>query len=99
MIVAQPGLRAWAAHTEIATLRAVRGRALVDVTLHTGVTHQARVHLALLGCPVLGDALYGGPDAGLPPGRHALHAAALTLAGTPGFESALPPDLAALAPP
>jgi 23S rRNA pseudouridine1911/1915/1917 synthase len=99
MIVAQPGLRAWAAHTEIATLRAARGRALVDVTLHTGVTHQARVHLALLGCPVLGDTLYGGPDAGLPPGRHALHAAALALADTRRFESALPPDLATLAPP
>jgi 23S rRNA pseudouridine1911/1915/1917 synthase len=99
MIGARPGLRTWAARTEVATLRAASGRALVEVTLHTGVTHQARVHLALLGCPVLGDALYGGPEAGLPPGRHALHATTLTLAGMPRFQSVLPPDLAALAPP
>ena len=98
MIAALPGLRAWSARSEVTTIRAAGGRALVEVTLRTGVTHQARVHLALVGCPVLGDVLYGGPDAGLAPGRHALHASTLTLAGVPRLESELPDDLSALVP-
>lgn len=32
---------------------------LVEVTLHTGRTHQIRVHTAYVGCPVLGDEKYG----------------------------------------
>lgn len=98
MIAALPGQRAWPARTEITTLRSTGDRALVEATLHTGVTHQVRVHLALLGCPVLGDALYGGPDAGLSPGRHALHASSIALAGVRRLDSDLPPDLAALLP-
>ena len=35
------------------------GRALVHVKLLTGRTHQIRVHMAYLGCPIVGDALYG----------------------------------------
>jgi 23S rRNA pseudouridine1911/1915/1917 synthase len=98
MVPARRGLRAWPARSEVTTLRAAGGRALVEVTLRTGVTHQARVHLALLGCPVLGDALYGGPDAGLAAGRHALHASTLTLVGLPRLDSELPEDLSALVP-
>ena len=46
---------------------------LVRCTLHTGRTHQIRVHMAHVGHPLLGDALYGGrPLAGLT--RQALHA-------------------------
>jgi len=40
----------------------------------TGRSHQLRVHLAWLGCPILGDRLYGPPAAG---GRLWLHAAAI----------------------
>jgi 23S rRNA pseudouridine1911/1915/1917 synthase len=44
------------------TVRDVRaGYALVACELHTGRQHQIRVHLAALGCPVVGDKLYG-PD-------------------------------------
>jgi 23S rRNA pseudouridine1911/1915/1917 synthase len=44
---------------------------LVECTLHTGRTHQIRVHLKHLGHPLLGDVVYGKP-AGLP--RQMLHA-------------------------
>lgn len=46
---------------------------LVALRLHTGRTHQIRVHLAAQGCPVLGDFLYGQENEKLP-GRFALHA-------------------------
>jgi 23S rRNA pseudouridine1911/1915/1917 synthase len=45
---------------------------LVEVTLDTGRKHQIRVHLAGLGCPVIGDPVYG--SASDPVGRLGLHA-------------------------
>jgi 23S rRNA pseudouridine1911/1915/1917 synthase len=35
------------------------GRALVRVKLLTGRTHQIRVHMAFIGCPIVGDTVYG----------------------------------------
>lgn len=102
MIAATPGRRAWPARTEIVRRAAARGHALVEATLRSGVTHQVRAHLALLGCPVLGDLVYGGPDVGLCPARHALHASALAPrtdgSDVPALESPLPDDLRALVP-
>ncbi|MFO0748875.1 MAG: RluA family pseudouridine synthase [Myxococcota bacterium] len=52
----------------------VERRALVEVELHTGRTHQIRIHLGALGAPIVGDPDYGGP----PAERLCLHAAQLT---------------------
>jgi 23S rRNA pseudouridine1911/1915/1917 synthase len=37
------------------------GFVLIDANLHTGRTHQIRVHFSAMGCPVVGDTLYGAP--------------------------------------
>src|SRR5271170_1500411 len=37
------------------------GFTFVEADLHTGRTHQIRVHFSTLGCPVVGDTLYGAP--------------------------------------
>ncbi|MEO8194171.1 MAG: RluA family pseudouridine synthase [Gemmatimonadales bacterium] len=75
---------------------------LLRATLHTGRTHQIRVHLASVGHPVMGDDVYGGGGGrrvvGLAPKRHFLHAAWLRfdhpLTGAPmDIRSPLPDDL------
>ncbi|MDH6363807.1 23S rRNA pseudouridine1911/1915/1917 synthase [Enterococcus sp. PF1-24] len=46
--------------TEYWLLQRKGNTALVDIQLHTGRTHQIRVHFAALSCPLLGDELYEG---------------------------------------
>ncbi len=53
-----PG-KARAARTDWRTLAEIDGTTLVEVQLHTGRTHQIRVHFAALKHPVVGDTLYG----------------------------------------
>jgi 23S rRNA pseudouridine1911/1915/1917 synthase len=91
----------WPAETQLEALAPAVDGTLVALTMRTGVTHQLRVHCALAGFPVLGDALYGAPHPALAPGRHALHAAALSLPAlgehAPWTAIApLPPELRAL---
>jgi 23S rRNA pseudouridine1911/1915/1917 synthase len=80
---------------------------LVGARLGTGRTHQVRVHLSHIGCPVIGDPVYGrrrnsaGPPSLKSFGRQALHAAVLEFRH-PGtgkimkFASELPQDMARL---
>ncbi len=64
--------------THYEVLEERNGRSLVKLRLETGRTHQIRVHMAHLGCPVCGDFLYGAELPELP-GRFALHSHELTL--------------------
>lgn len=61
------------ASTEVTMLQNVERYCLVQCKLHTGRTHQIRVHMAFLGHPLVSDALYGGSAAG-GLDRQALHA-------------------------
>ena len=61
------------AKTEYRVLRSGDEISLIECILHSGRTHQIRVHLHHLGHPVLGDKLYGGKRAGDYP-RQMLHA-------------------------
>lgn len=46
--------------TRITRAHSFKGMTLVHVAIHTGRTHQIRVHLSAIGHPIVGDALYGG---------------------------------------
>ena len=72
----------------------------VRCELVTGRTHQIRVHLAARGWPIVGDRVYGEPDARIP--RQALHAWRVTLPHPSTrepleFEAPVPDDMRALA--
>jgi 23S rRNA pseudouridine1911/1915/1917 synthase len=70
--------RSWHAVTHYRRIGAAQGLTLLEVAMVTGVTHQIRVHLAAIGLPIVGDALYGAAERenfGL--ARHLLHAKGL----------------------
>jgi 23S rRNA pseudouridine1911/1915/1917 synthase len=83
------------ARTDVQTLASAQGCTAVHCRLHTGRTHQIRVHLAHIGHPLVGDRLYGGAvEFGLE--RQALHAWKLAFAhpihGKPLEFVRLPPE-------
>jgi 23S rRNA pseudouridine1911/1915/1917 synthase len=69
------------AHTEYRVIEQWKEAALVECILHTGRTHQIRVHMAHLGHPVIGDAVYGRSlqSTLVLPARQLLHASRLEL--------------------
>ena len=86
------------ARTDVEVLAARDGASALRCVLHTGRTHQIRVHLASRGHPLIGDTLYGG-RALFGMSRQALHAERLDFAhpisGEPlRFDAAPPPDFA-----
>jgi 23S rRNA pseudouridine1911/1915/1917 synthase len=93
------GLRPRPAETAYEVERRLERHTLLRVSIATGVMHQIRAHLASLGHPVAGDALYGGEAAAVPGlRRQFLHAARLSFVAPGGdrvaAESPLPADLA-----
>ena len=65
--------------TRYRTLRTENGGALILLELETGRTHQIRVHLSHIGCPVRGDFLYGTERPAEFSGCFALHSAMLEM--------------------
>jgi len=86
------------ARTDVERLGAVGGFSAVRCTLHTGRTHQIRVHLSSVRHPLVADSIYGGlPALGIE--RQALHAVRLRFrhpasSDPMSFEVSLPDDLA-----
>jgi 23S rRNA pseudouridine1911/1915/1917 synthase len=80
------------------TLECFHDHTLLEVHPITGRTHQIRLHMAFLGCPVVGDRVYGFRKCSVDIDRHFLHAAKLVIK-IPGdddprtFEASLPEDL------
>lgn len=77
-----------------------RNFTLADICLHTGRTHQIRVHFSHIGHPLAGDDLYGGSLAEMQ--RHALHCSRLSFVSPASgsrvtVTSPLPEDMALLA--
>lgn len=80
------------AQTAYRVLTSTNTQALIELKPTTGRTHQLRVHMAHLNTPILGDRVYGKPNAG----RLMLHAHKLEITLPSGerktFEAAVPED-------
>jgi len=68
-----------AAVSEYRTLESFPQHTLLEVHPVTGRTHQIRLHMAFLDCPITGDTVYGLRKSSLPLNRHFLHAQLLTI--------------------
>lgn len=94
-----PPHRGRAAATEYHTIEAFENHTLLEAHPVTGRTHQIRVHLAFIGCPVVGDVLYGRKKPTVKIKRQFLHAARITIRipdeqAPRTFEADLPSNLA-----
>jgi 23S rRNA-/tRNA-specific pseudouridylate synthase len=73
---------------EAITIVRPRGENVVEAEILTGRTHQIRIHLASIGCPIRGDRRYGGA----PAARLMLHAWKLEHEDLGTIEAPLPYD-------
>ena len=84
--------------SEYKTLEAFNDHTLLEFHPHTGRTHQIRLHCQFLGCPIVGDSIYGRKSLTVDIDRHFLHAYRLKIV-LPGekeprvFTAALPEEL------
>ena len=94
-----PESRGREAISEYRTVESFRAHTLLEFHPLTGRTHQIRLHCAFLGCPIVGDEIYGRKKLSVEIGRHFLHAYRLKII-LPGendprlFEAPLPNELA-----
>jgi 23S rRNA pseudouridine1911/1915/1917 synthase len=87
--------------SEYFTIETFAAHTLLEVHPITGRTHQIRLHMAFLGCPVAGDTVYGKRQSSVPLERHFLHAMRLTVRlrhaqKSTTFEAPLPSELSAI---
>jgi 23S rRNA pseudouridine1911/1915/1917 synthase len=93
-----PESRGREAISEYKTVESFRDHTLLEFHPHTGRTHQIRLHCAFLGCPIVGDEVYGRKKPSVAIDRHFLHAYRLKIV-LPGekepriFEAPLPAEL------
>ena len=97
MAIVPPG-KGREAVSEYKTLESFKNHTLLEFHPHTGRTHQIRLHCEFLGCPIVGDSIYGKKRFTVEIERHFLHAAKLTIIlpgeNTPRtFEAELPEEL------
>ena len=93
-----PESRGREAISEYKTVESFKDHTLLEFHPLTGRTHQIRLHCAFLGCPIVGDKIYGKKNSSIELGRHFLHAYRLKIV-LPGeqesrhFEAPLPDEL------
>ena len=83
--------------SEYKTIQSFTNHTLLQIRIQTGRTHQIRLHMAFLDCPVVGDRIYGYKTPSLSVQRHLLHAQSLVINLPDGtnnayFEAPLPND-------
>ena len=84
--------------SEYMTLESFKEHTLLEFHPHTGRTHQIRLHCQFLGCPIVGDSIYGKKSLTVDIKRHFLHAAKLKIVlpnetSPRVFEAELPAEL------
>lgn len=97
-VITTRSARSRPAQTGYETVMTFDDYTLLACELHTGRTHQIRVHLAYVGFPIVGDTVYGRRRSTIHLNRHFLHASTLSFERPSdgerlSFSAELPPEL------